>query len=85
VILTSLQGWARNFKNVALKKQNAICKLRVKYAIKHNCASKLFKAHCVATIIAKNAGFHKICLSAKNASIIHMNSSLAGFKLGSAD
>jgi hypothetical protein len=48
-------------------------------------AFKLFKAHCAATIDAKNAGFNKKNLSAKNASKIHMNSSLAGFKLGSAD
>jgi hypothetical protein len=50
--------WARNVKNVALQKQNAICKPRAQYA-KHNCALKLFKAHCAATINAKNASFHK--------------------------
>jgi hypothetical protein len=50
--------WARNFKNVAPQKQNAICKPRAQYA-KCNCAFKLFKGHCTATINAKNANFHK--------------------------
>jgi hypothetical protein len=40
-----LQGWARNFKNVRLQKQNAICKPRAQYALR-NCAFKLFKVHC---------------------------------------
>jgi hypothetical protein len=44
--------WARNLKNVALQKQNAICKTRAQYA-KPNCAFELFKAHCAATINAK--------------------------------
>ncbi len=52
------QGWALNFKNVAPQKQNAICKLTTQYA-KRNCAFKPFKAHCAATINAKNASFHK--------------------------
>jgi hypothetical protein len=58
-IILYTQGWARNFKNVAPQKQNAICKLRAQYA-KCNCTFKLFKAHCAATINAKNASFQKI-------------------------
>jgi hypothetical protein len=45
-------------KNVALQTQNAICKARAQY-VKRNCAFELFKAHCGATINAKNASFHK--------------------------
>ncbi len=41
-IILYTQGWARNFKNVAPQKQNAICKLRAQYA-KCNCTFKLFK------------------------------------------
>jgi hypothetical protein len=50
------RSWARNLKNVAQQKQNAICKTRAQYA-KRNCAFELFKAHCAATINAKNASF----------------------------
>jgi hypothetical protein len=46
--------WAHNLKNVAPQKQNAICKTRAQY-LKRNCAFELFKAHCAATINAKNA------------------------------
>jgi hypothetical protein len=53
-----LKGGRATFKNVALQKQNAICKLRGQFT-KRNCAFKLFKAHCAATINAENAGFHK--------------------------
>jgi hypothetical protein len=53
-----LKGGHATFQNVALQKQNAICKLREQYT-KRNCAFKLFKAHCAATINAENAGFHK--------------------------
>jgi hypothetical protein len=53
-----MHRWVRNLKKVAPQKQNAICKPRVQYA-KRNCAFKLFKAHCAATINAKNASFHK--------------------------
>jgi hypothetical protein len=42
-----MQWWARNFKNVLLQKQNAICKLRAQYA----------KRNCAATIDAKNVSF----------------------------
>jgi hypothetical protein len=52
------QGWARNLKNVATQNQIAICKPRAQYA-KRNCTFKLFKAHCAATINAKNTSFHK--------------------------
>jgi hypothetical protein len=41
-------------KNVALQKQNAICKTNAQYA-KRNWAFEQFKAHCAATINAKNA------------------------------
>ncbi len=51
-------SWAHNLKNVAPQKQNAIYKTRAQYA-KGNCAFELFKAHCAATINAKNASFHK--------------------------
>jgi hypothetical protein len=37
-----LHSWARNLKNVAPQKQNAICKTRAQYA-KHNNAFELFK------------------------------------------
>jgi hypothetical protein len=47
-----------NIKNVALQKQNAICKTRAQYA-KRNCAFELFRAHRAATINANNASFHK--------------------------
>jgi hypothetical protein len=36
--------------------------------LERNCALKLFKAHCAATMKAKNASLHKKILSAKNAS-----------------
>jgi hypothetical protein len=52
------QGWARNFKNVAPQKQNVICKPRAQYA-KRTCTFELFKAHCAASINAKNISFHK--------------------------
>ncbi len=57
------QMWARNFKNVASQKQNLICKTRAQNA-KCNCAFELFKAHCAATINAKNASFTKDFYSA---------------------
>jgi hypothetical protein len=53
-------SWARNLKKVAPQKQNAICKTRAQCA-KRNCAFELFKAHCAATINARNSSFHKIC------------------------
>jgi hypothetical protein len=54
-------SWARNLKNVAPQKQNSIFKTRAQYAIR-NCAFKLFKAHCTATIKTKNASLKKkIC------------------------
>jgi hypothetical protein len=60
-------SWARNIKNVFVpQKQNAICKTRAQYA-KRNCAFELFKAHCAATINAKNASFHEKILKHKNA------------------
>ncbi len=62
-----LQGWACNFKNVALQKQNAICKPRAQYA-KHNCAFKLFEVHCPTPINNKNASYHRNIFSAKIAS-----------------
>jgi hypothetical protein len=49
-------SWARNLKNVAPQKQNSIFKTRTQYAIR-NCAFKLFKAHCTATIKTKNASY----------------------------
>jgi hypothetical protein len=49
-------SWACNFKNVVPQKQNTICKTRLQYA-KCNYAFELFKAHCAATINAKNASF----------------------------
>jgi hypothetical protein len=52
------QRWARNLKNVAPQKQNAISKTWALDA-KRNCAFELFKAHCAATINAKNGSFHK--------------------------
>jgi hypothetical protein len=58
------RSWGRNLKNVAPQKQNAICKTRAQYA-KRNCAFELFKAHCAATINAKNASFHKFFLKHK--------------------
>jgi hypothetical protein len=61
-----VHSWARNLKNVATQKQNAICKTRAEYA-KRNCAFELFKAHCAATINTKIASFQKKILSAKNA------------------
>ncbi len=57
-------SWARNIKNVAPQKQNAICKTRAQYA-KRNCAFELFKANCAATINAKNASFHEKILKHK--------------------
>jgi hypothetical protein len=54
----NFHSWARNVKNVAPQKQNAIRKTRAQYP-KRNCAFELFKAHCAATIKAKNASFHK--------------------------
>ncbi len=54
--------WAHNLKNVAPQKQNAICKTKAQYS-KRNCAFELFKAHCAATINAKNASFRQICIS----------------------
>jgi hypothetical protein len=53
-----LKGGRATFKNVAPQKQNAICKFRAQYT-KRNCILKLFKAHCVTTINAQNAGFQK--------------------------
>jgi hypothetical protein len=50
--------------NVAPQKQNAICKTIAQYA-KRNCAFELFKAHCAATINAKNASFHTQILKHK--------------------
>jgi hypothetical protein len=54
------------------QKQNTICKSRAQYAkrkaqnakrkmqnAKRNCAFEILKAHCAATINAKNASFHK--------------------------
>jgi hypothetical protein len=52
-----LHSWARNLKNVAPQKQNAICKPSAQYA-KRNCTFELLKAHCAATINANNASFH---------------------------
>ncbi len=54
-------SWTRNLKTVALHKKKAISKTRAQYA-NRNCAFELFKAHCAATIDAKNASFHKNCL-----------------------
>jgi 1,2-phenylacetyl-CoA epoxidase PaaB subunit len=51
-------SWARNIKNVAPQKQNAICKTRAQYT-KRNCAFELFKVRCAATTNAKIASFHK--------------------------
>jgi hypothetical protein len=51
-------SWARKLKKVAQQKKNAICKTRAQYA-KRNCVFKLFKAHCAATINAKNASIPK--------------------------
>jgi hypothetical protein len=83
------QRWVRNFKNVSLQKQNAICKLRAQLA-KRNCALELFKAHCVATINAKNASFHKKILKRNSNFIIKIRLSrailnFASFELGSSD
>jgi hypothetical protein len=61
-----MHSWARNIKNVAPQKKNAICKTRAQYA-KRNCAFELFKAHCAATMNAKNASFHEKILKRKNA------------------
>jgi hypothetical protein len=58
IFLCNYQSWARNFKNVAAQKQNAICKTRAQYA-KRNCAFELFKAHFAVTIDAKNVSFDK--------------------------
>jgi hypothetical protein len=58
LFLAKSHKWARNYKNVAPQKQNAICKKRLQYA-KRNCAFELFLAHCAGTIHAKNASFHK--------------------------
>jgi hypothetical protein len=58
LFLAMSHRWARNFKNVAPQKQNAICKTRAQYA-KRNCAFELFLAHCAGKINAKNASFHK--------------------------
>ncbi len=54
-------SWARNLITVAPQKKKAISKTRAQYA-NRNCAFELFKAHCAATIDAKNASFHKKCL-----------------------
>jgi hypothetical protein len=56
--------WARNIKNVAPQKQNAICKTTAQYA-KRNCAFELFTAHCATTLNAKNISFHKKILKRK--------------------
>jgi hypothetical protein len=56
--ITADHSWVRNLKNVAPQKQNTICKTRAQYT-KCNCAFEQFKAHCTATINAKNASFHK--------------------------
>jgi hypothetical protein len=64
IAMGSRHSWAPNIKNVAPQKQNAICKTRVQYA-KRNCAFELFKAHCAATINAKNASFHEKILKRK--------------------
>jgi hypothetical protein len=53
------QGWAPNFKNVAPQKQNAKFEKPRAWCAKRDCAFKLFKAPCAATIKAKNASFHK--------------------------
>jgi hypothetical protein len=53
-----VHSWARNLKNVAPQKQNAICKTRAQYA-KHNYAFELFKAHCAATILLRTKVFTK--------------------------
>jgi hypothetical protein len=66
-VYISDHSWARKLKKVAPQKQNAICKTRVQYA-KRNCAFELFKAHCAATINAKNASFHKKRLKRKDRS-----------------
>jgi hypothetical protein len=71
--------WACTFKNVAPQKQNAICKTRARYA-KRNCAFELFKAHCAATINAKNASLKKN-FSAKNASAIFFNKKVKSCEL----
>jgi hypothetical protein len=52
-------SWALNRNTVAPQKQNAIRKTREQYA-KGNYAFELFKAHCAATINAKNASKKKI-------------------------
>jgi hypothetical protein len=56
-------------KNVAPRKQNAICKTRAQYA-KRNCAFELLKAHCAATINAKPESFHKNNLKHKEATLL---------------
>jgi hypothetical protein len=43
---------------------------------KRNRAFELFKAHCAATINAKNASFHKKILSTKNATASLLNRNL---------
>jgi hypothetical protein len=68
-VTRSLHSWARNLKNNATQKQNAICKTRAQYA-KDNCAFELFKAHCAATINAKNASFHKKILKCKERNLL---------------
>jgi hypothetical protein len=84
-----LPSWARNIQKVAPQKQNAICKTRAQNA-KRNCAFELFKAHCVATINAKNASFHKKILKRNSNFINKIRLSrailnFASFELGSSD
>jgi hypothetical protein len=59
-----MHSWACNLKNDAPQKQNVFFKTRAQYA-KRNCAFELFKAHCAATINAKNASFTKKILKCK--------------------
>jgi hypothetical protein len=74
------QSWKRNFKNVALQKQKTQFVKQEQYA-KRNCAVELFKAHCAATINAKNTSFHKkIFVSAKNASATFLNKKVSYHK-----
>ncbi len=55
-VLSCEHRWARNLKNVAPQKQNAIWKTRAQYA-KRNCSFELLKVHFAATINAKNGSF----------------------------
>jgi hypothetical protein len=70
-----LHSWARNPKTVAPQKQNAIFKTRAQYAKRH-CAFELFKAHCTATINAKNASFHNKILKRKECNPNFLNKKL---------